>query len=337
MVDDVITEAELPLEGVGARLMRAREAAGLSRAQVAATTKIPERHLASIEAGDFAALPASTYAIGFSRSYARAVDLNPDEVAADVRAELAAIEPEAPRRSTPSFEPGDPARVPSAKFAWLAALAAVILLVAGFSWWRGYFAPGGDLPSILPDDAPAASAAASAAPSAATGPVVFTALAPQVWVKFSDGAGNQLFQKELAQGESYTVPADAADVRLMTARPNQLAITIGGQPVAKVSEIETVVRNVPVTAAALQARGGPAAAASGTASGAAALAPSSPAARSAPAERNQRSQNSPAPTGRDRGAVAPEPQQRQMPPTEAIPALTPAAEPAPPANQTADR
>ena len=108
----------------------------------------------------------------------------------------------------------------------------------------------------------------SAAPQAATplapaasGPVVFIALAPDVWVKFYDGTGRQLLQKQLAQGEAWTVPADLPDVRLWTARPDALAVTIGGQPVAKISEVQQMVRDVPVTAAALLARPAPGAAA----------------------------------------------------------------------------
>lgn len=258
MTEDEVNEAELPLEGVGARLRRAREAAGLSRAQIAATTKIPERHLDAIETGNFAALPARTYAVGFSRSYARAVGLDEAGVAAEVRSELAVAEPEAQRRTVPAFEPGDPARVPSARFAWLTALGVVAVLAALFVFWRGFLAPGGELPSILPEETPLVSAAASPAVSAApSGAVVFTALEPSVWVKFSDGAGNQLFQKELTQGESYTVPADAAAVLLTTAKPNALSITIGGQPVAKLAETQQVMRDVPVTAAALNARSAP--------------------------------------------------------------------------------
>lgn len=256
MTEDEVNEAELPLEGVGARLRRAREAAGLTRAQIAATTKIPERHLEAIETGNFAALPARTYAVGFSRSYARAVGLDEAEVAAEVRADLAVAEPEVQRRTVPAFEPGDPARVPSARFAWLTALGVIGVLGALFVFWRGFLAPGGELPSILPEETPSASAApqsvASAAPS---GAVVFTALAPNVWVKFTDGDGNQLFQTELAEGESYTVPAEAATVLLSTAKPEALSITIGGQPVAKLAETQQVLRDVPVTAAALNARG----------------------------------------------------------------------------------
>ncbi len=260
MEEDEVSEAELPLDGAGVRLVRAREAAGMSRAQLAGITKIPERHLAAIEAGDFASLPARAYAVGFARSYARAVGLDQTEIAATVRAELAAQAPDAPRRTTPSFEPGDPARVPSSRFAWLSLAAGVAVILAGFAFWRSYYAPGGELPSILADETPAP--IAIAAPAAVANAVVFTALEPLVWVKFVDGAGNQLLQTELRQGASYTVPADLTDVRLTTARPTALAITVGGRPVARLAEEDGTLRDVPVTAAALLARNEPVAAAS---------------------------------------------------------------------------
>lgn len=260
MGDGEVAEAELPLDSVGVRLARAREAAGMSRTQLAGVTRIPERHLAAIEAGNFAALPGRTYATGFTRSYAKALGLDQEEFVAAVRTELAAQQPEESRRPTQTFEPGDPARVPSARLAWLAAGGVVLVLIAGFLFARPMFAPGMLLPSTLKDDPPAA-APAPAAPSVPTGgPVVFTALEPKVWVKFTDGAGNQLFQKELAQGESWTVPADQPDVRIQTARPDALAITIGGQGVAKLSDSQLTIRDVPVTATALLARGSSAAA-----------------------------------------------------------------------------
>lgn len=250
-------EAELPLETVGARLLRARESAGFSRAHMANVTKIPERHLAAIEASNFAALPARTYAVGFSRSYAKALGLDEREVVDAVRAELAQHQP-APVRSAPAFEPGDPARVPAARFAWLAALAALVVIVAGIAFaWRSYYAPGGTLPSILPEETAAPVAPASAAPAAVpvNGPVVFTALAPAVWVKFTDGSGKQIMQKEMAQGETFTVPQDLPEVKIWTAHPEALAVTVGGQPVAKLAETQQTVKDLPVTAAALLGRG----------------------------------------------------------------------------------
>lgn len=263
---DEVGEAELPLESVGAKLARAREKAGLSRSAMAAETKIPERHLAAIEAGDFAALPARTYAVGFTRSYAKALGLDDKAVVEEVRMELAALEPDNERRHVPAFEPGDPARVPGSRFAWLAALGAVAVIVAGVTFWRGYYAPGGALPSILPAETPAAAPPPVAvpkpapAPVPANGPVVFTAERDKVWVKFHDGAGNQILQKELTQGESFTVPANLAVVQLDTAHPEALAITVGGQPVPRLADRQAVLKGVPVTAAALLARAAPVAA-----------------------------------------------------------------------------
>lgn len=259
MAEVEVAGAELPLDSAGVKLLRAREAAGLTRAQLSAITRIPERSLAAIEAGDFAALPARTYAVGFSRTYARAVGLSEKEVVAAVRAELAAQAPQHDARTPVTFEPGDPARVPSSKLAWLAGLAVVVVLLGVFAFWRSYIAPAGSLPSLIPADQPAQPAppvpVAAPAPKPTDGPVVFTALQAGVWVKFYDGAGNQLLQKELAQGESYTVPAGMADVKLWTARPDALGITIGGQPVPKLADTQRTMKDVPVSAAALLARG----------------------------------------------------------------------------------
>lgn len=258
MAEETQNVAELPLDSAGTRLARAREAAGLSRSQVAAQTKIPERHIAAIEAGDFATLPARTYAVGFSRSYARAVGLDEAEIVQTVRDELSTIEPIPPRHALNSFEPGDPARVPSAGFAWVLGLAGLGVIVAGFFLWPSVFSPGASLPSLVQeqDTVPTsqASGATAPAPQPSTGPVVFTAQEAGIWVKFYDGAGNQLLQKELAQGETYTVPT-MPGVQLWTARPDALGITVNGQAVPKLSDVQRMMKDVPVDAAALLARG----------------------------------------------------------------------------------
>lgn len=260
MSDTEVAEAELPLDNAGARLLRAREAAGMSRAQACAVLRIPERHLVAIETGDYAALPARTYAVGFSRSYAKVVGLDPVEIVNAVRRELDAQEPAEPRRSVQTFEPGDPARVPGGGLVWLAALGIVVVLVAVFFFARPMIAPAVELPSIVETPAPAPVAVAPAPAPVNAGTVVFTATAPKVWVKFTDAAGNQLLQKELVQGESWTVPSDQPDVRLATVRPDALEITVNGQPVPKLSDKQQSINNVPVTAAALLARGVPSAA-----------------------------------------------------------------------------
>lgn len=252
------------LAGPGAQLRQAREQAGLSVEQVAAETRIAARHLSMIEAEDFTGLPGRTYAIGFSRSYAKAVGLDDAMIAREVRATLDLMDPDQYRRPSGAFEPGDPARIPSPRLGWLTALAALLLIVGGYSFYRSYFVPGGELPPLANPEAakparPAASRHAKpAAPVApATGPVTFTALEENVWVKFYDAAGQQLMQKQMAKGESYTVPAVAQGPQLWTGRPDALAITIGGKPVPRLAEREGVMKDVLVTPQALLARPAP--------------------------------------------------------------------------------
>ena len=86
-MDENITDAQTtePPRGIGAQLRAAREERGLSLEQVASETRIPQRHLVAIEAGDFGQLPGRTYAVGFSRTYAKTVGLDQDDVAAIVR------------------------------------------------------------------------------------------------------------------------------------------------------------------------------------------------------------------------------------------------------------
>lgn len=316
MSDEVLEEAQLPLETVGSRLRRAREHAGVGVAALAAQTRISTRQIEAIEAGDYAALPGRTYAVGFSRTLARAVGLDEAEVAAATRAELTEQQGEDQRRPVQTFEPGDPARVPSARLTWLALAGVALAVVLGIIFLPSLFSPAGTLPSILPADQPS-SAAGSAIPPAtptAAEAVVFTALQPGVWVKFYDAAGTQLLQKELAQGESYTVPAGQGEVLLRTARPDLLAITVGGQPVAKLSDMQQTMKDVPVSAAALLARG--------TAAAAQATAPpvagnTSPIARrtSTPTPREQR-----IPNPRVEASPAPSSLPSAAPPATTVPA-----------------
>jgi cytoskeletal protein RodZ len=270
-----------PPPGVGERLRTAREAAGLTLEQIAAETRIPQRHLALIEAGAFARLPARTYAIGFSKSYAREVGLDEEEIGEDVREELAGLD--APTSRIATFEPGDPARIPGGNILWVAIGAVALLLVIGFFSYNSLFAPAAELPSLLPEDQPTqpAQAKPSAGPAqpAASGAVVFTALEDGVWVKFYDASGTQLMQKQMARGETYTVPATAQGPQLWTGRPDALGITIGGRQVPRLATAEGLMKDVPVTAAALLARRPVAASPAPTQTATGAAAPAAPAPR----------------------------------------------------------
>ena len=252
-MDEQVGQEQPSLFGPGAQLRQARETKSLTLQQVAAETRIAERHLAMIEQEEFTRLPARTYAVGFSRSFAKAVGLDPNVIAAEVRAALDAAEPDQHRR-TSAFEPGDPARVPGARLAWITALAALLLLAGGYSFYRSYFAPGGELPPVAEPAKPVPAAVKPASATPASGAVTFTSLEDGVWVKFYDASGKQLMQKQMAKGEQYTVPADADGPQLWTGRPDALAVTVGGRALPPLANSERVVKDVLVTPQALLSR-----------------------------------------------------------------------------------
>lgn len=258
-------ETQLSFGGVGQKLRDAREAAGLDLSQVAAQTRIPERHLKAIEDGNFAALPARTYAVGFSRSYARMVGLDERDVAEEVREELASNARRGFDRPD-TMEPGDPARVPSRGLAWASAFAVILLVAGGFAFFNSYVAPGSGPGSLIEQERLAAEAeqaraasmqgpASQATPAAsAGGQVVFTALEDGVWVKFYDGSGKRLLEKQMARSEAFAVPTDAVEPQIWTGRPDAFAITIGGNAVPKLAEEERTIRDVAIDARSLLAR-----------------------------------------------------------------------------------
>ncbi len=324
-------DEQLPLHGVGDKLRMAREEAGLTLEQLAAETRIPQRHLEVIEAGDWNALPARTYATGFARTYAKAVGLDPRKTVDDVRAELAASEPGDRTRGV-GFEPGDPARVPSRGLALFSLFAVIVLLAGGFMFYTRVLAPGAGPGSLLVEQRAAEAraraqnaAATTAAPQAAPtdGPVVFTALEDGMWIKFYDAGGNQLLQKEMAKGESYTIPQDADGPLAWTGRPDAFAITVGGQPVTKLAEEQTIVRDVPVSAEALLARSRPQATATGSA---ATQEVSTPTATTAAPSRS-----APRPTASATARPASKPKPRPQPRRTATPKPTPSTTPSAPA------
>ncbi|MFM7376624.1 MAG: helix-turn-helix domain-containing protein [Erythrobacter sp.] len=262
------TATETPVTRPGDALRAAREAMRVDLPHVAAETRIPLRHLEAIEAGRFEDLPSRTYAIGFSRTYAKAVGLDPAQITEAVRVELA---DGSMRRTVPAsgMEPGDPARLPTSGLVWAAAAAVLLLAIGAFAFYRTHYGAGAEPGSLLPPE-PAATATApvAAAPTPAApvlgGPVVLTAREDGIWVRLYEEGGERLTERTLARGETLEVPPTARDPRINTGRPDALDITIGGQPVARLSDRPETISGAAVSAAALIARSAPAATASAT-------------------------------------------------------------------------
>ncbi|MGI8610794.1 MAG: helix-turn-helix domain-containing protein [Sphingomicrobium sp.] len=261
--------AEPEVASVGQRLRVAREAKGLSLEDVAAQTRIPRRHLESLENSDWERLPAPTYTTGFAKSYASAVGLDRGEIYEALRVEMGGVRPVS--HTSEVFEPSDPART-MPKWLVFGAIAAVLALVLVMSWLneRSFSGPDADAnESVAAAAEPVATAPPPTAPVAtASGPVVITAN-EQVWIQVKDGAST-LKAGLLEAGQSFEVPASATAPVLTTGKPEALRISVGTADAPSVGPAATTVRDVSLLGPDLMR--GPAAA-SPTAPGAPAAAP----------------------------------------------------------------
>ena len=77
-----------PLAVVGEKIGEARKIRRMSTLEVSQKTRIPERYVQCVEAGDFATLPGKTFVFGFTRTICALLDLDADECIAIIRSEL---------------------------------------------------------------------------------------------------------------------------------------------------------------------------------------------------------------------------------------------------------
>jgi cytoskeleton protein RodZ len=232
-VDEELVEAGAPT--AGERLRAAREEKGLSLDDVAAQTRIPQRHLESIENADWEKLPAPTYTIGFAKSYASSVGLDRTEIGDQLREEMGGQRFISSQSEV--IEAADPART-MPKWLVISAVIAVILLIIVMSLLNrrsleqpaevASNAPAATAPAAAPPPAPAPAPQQAQAPAPAATPqgsVVLTATAP-AWVRVTD-QGSKLFEGVLQPGQTYQVPQTATAPMLRVGAPEALRITVG--------------------------------------------------------------------------------------------------------------
>ena len=234
---------------IGERLRVAREAKGLTLDEIAGQTRIPVRHLQHIETGDWEALPAITYSVGFVRSYGNIVGLDGQALGHELRQQLGAGTGRKAGPAPEYYEPADPARVPPRWLAITTVLIAVLLLGA-YLIFRSGIDDGAEVAAQEQNAGQAQQIQAQPqqpvqqpAPSAAGQPVTLTAQS-DVWMRVSDG-GRTVTEQTLAAGQSYQVPATAQAPTLRVGRPEALRVTVGqtqipqlgpsGQPIGNVS------------------------------------------------------------------------------------------------------
>ena len=267
---------------VGALLAEARAAAGRELADLARETRVPLRHLMAIEADDHEALPALPYALGFVKTFARSVGLNPESVGAQFRAETR-LTPHVP--SAPSLEPLAESRLPSQGLA-LAGLAVLVLVIGGLGLYgSGVLDPVPSAPQVAAP-APAAIDTATAAASApapaiipTSGPVTLTART-DVWVKiYSRITGRKAFQGLMVAGSIYKVPEDNGPLVLRAGRAGEIEVSVAGVKLPPLGGSVETVDGVVLTAPALAERFAGSAAAAAPVQGSASQAAPQPAPR----------------------------------------------------------
>ena len=258
--EDEISETTGLPQRVGERLRAAREARGLTIEEIAGITRIPKRHLITIESGAYDGLPAPTYSAGFIKSWARHLGLDGQALADQFRVEMGGVAVE-PSQSLP-YEPADPRRTPPAGLALLALLVAVVVGL-GYLYWRGTAEQPREIAAAATDQAspaarsasqPAPAAPTQASPAAAqpTGPVVIGAT-QDVWIKVSD-SGKTLFMNILHPGDHFQVPADAVAPLMTTGRPGNTTVMIGQTPVPSLGDPDRIAKDISLKPADLLAR-----------------------------------------------------------------------------------
>jgi len=251
-------EGEGQFVSIGERLRRAREARAMSLDDVANQTRIPMRHLQHIETGEWDALPAPTYAIGFTRNYASAVGLDGPAIANELRDQIGG-----PRRRAPApeyYEPADPARTPPKSLILIVVIIGAVLIGAYLLWRNTLGADPSASPEQtieLPDENGTAAAgnAQAAAPADLTGQAVTLTALDGVWLRVTDGEdGPSLFTGILASGQTFIVPATASRPVLRTGRPQMLRASAAGRDLGLIAPEERTVTNVSLLPQDLAAR-----------------------------------------------------------------------------------
>jgi len=252
--EEIPVEEDVPT--VGQRLRAAREEKGLSLEDVAAQTRIPRRHLASIEVADWESLPTPTYTIGFAKSYAGVVGLDRTDIGDQLRAEMGGQRFTA--NAIETFEPADPRRT-MPKWLVIGTIAGLVVLIALMSWLNNRSLEQPDETANTSEvaaqaPAPAQPASPQAVPAAAGQAVVVAATAP-VWFQVSEKGGATLFSGMLQPGQTYAVPTTATAPVLKTGKPEALQVKVGNQVVPPVGPAATTVSNVSLLPADLMKTG----------------------------------------------------------------------------------
>ena len=199
-------------------------------AEISEATKISTRYLEAMEQDRFDVLPASVFARGFLREYAKFVGLDPDEV---VNSYLTALqEADDPGRLEEAGSSAPSVSRPERKNNWFLIVALVIglLLVAFLIYW-GTTQDRGDLkvPTIAAPVLPPAPARPTPPPTEQSAPLVVTMdFTQDCWVELTVDGRRRISELHV-QGESKRLEAQD-EIRLTLGNAEGVRIEVNGEP-----------------------------------------------------------------------------------------------------------
>jgi len=240
---------------LGERLRRKREEPGISIAQAAAETRIAERYLTAIEAGDFRALPGAFFARSFIRQYAAFLGIDRHEIEAELGRIAGQIAPplipgQEPRKAGSDLPPIASYARPGANPRFARAVAAlvgvVILCATVYALWlhrsqttsiewvaRAHpeaSTPAPPSPPVVPETPAAPTPEVSPAAVETRGPLWFQLTAEEpTWVDITSG-GQRLYQGILEANQTKTI-SGIEQARLVVGNAGGLRIVSNGRPI----------------------------------------------------------------------------------------------------------
>jgi cytoskeleton protein RodZ len=286
LAEEAAEEARL----VGAELAAARERLGWTLPDIAAHLRIRRPYLAAIEQGRLNELPGDAYALGFVRTYAKSLGLDPDDVARRFRPEVkqAAKKPElafpapVPERGIPTGavvllgsmlcigayigwyqasgeKPGaEPVRAVPERLAELAPPPAPPRPAPG----RATPPPPPPRPPPPPPPPPGApppppppppppSSPSSAQAALPDGTRIILRARAESWIQVRDRQGQVLLNRVLRAGETWPVPA-RLQLLLTTGNAGGTELLVDGTPTASLGADGAVRRDLPLDADAIR-------------------------------------------------------------------------------------
>ncbi len=220
-ITEIIEQEPAPeFDSVGSELKAHRNRKGHELEMAGRVLRIKPLHIIAIEESDYAALPGKTYAIGFVRSYAEYLGLDPDDCIRRFKIEYAdamdpkPVEGEIPTRSTPGSlafpEARDEMRLPHGSMIILGAM-----LVLGI--WGGWYITSNSEPAFTDASPDQVALQQFETATANTAPIPIPQVRPQPEPTTPINGEEAVLSEDAATAASETPPAELTATEVVTA------------------------------------------------------------------------------------------------------------------------